>query len=405
MTRDRTVSTILGGSAALVGACAVLTVLTAWPAIAGAQALSLKRTFPSATAGVCPSVAPPPAPPPAARVQESRRLFSLGQEASIVGDHRAARDLFRQAQELNGSDERISYYLARSDEELQQSAEAIGQYCRYLTLSPNGPDAADVRARLDRLTAPAGARGGTSGAGRRAAAAARFQAGVDAADRGRLADADRAFGDVIGQLPSAAEAYYNRGVVRAKRSDWSGAERDLRHYLASSPGAQDAAAVRERVAVLGRASTSPTTALAGGVVLPGFGQYYTGRPVLGAIVTAGTAAGLWYALRSVERTKDTTYTDLFGNPYTGQITRRGRYNESAGLAIAGGVAALGAIEGYVYARSKRSDALRLVAIGRDGTPAAEGPARRFGAWLAPDAATTASGERRLALTVGGRLAF
>lgn len=387
------------GRAILLCACAAL---VAWPTDARAQTMALKRTFASATAGLCPTVAPP-APASPARVQESRRLFSLGQEASIVGDQRAARDLFRQAQEQNGGDERISYYLARSNEELKQTADAVAQYCRYLALAPTGPDAADVRARLDRLTAPADGRRGTTSAGQRAAAAARFQAGVEAADRGRLADAERAFGDVIGQLPAASEPYYDRAVVRARRSDWSGAKQDLERYLALSPKADDAAAARERVAVLGRAATSPSTALLGGIVLPGFGQYYTGRPVLGAVVTAGTAAGLWYALRSSERTKDTTYTDAFGNPYTEQLKRHGRYHQSTGLAIAGGVALLGAVEGYLYAKARRADAVQLVAVSDGGPSRWEPP--RYGGWLAPGAVTTASGERRLALLVGGRLTY
>lgn len=395
----RKVSSILRRATPAV-ACAAL---AAAPMAAAAQTLTLKRTFASATAGVCPSFTPP-APAPPARVQESRRLFSLGQEASIVGDHRAARDLFRQAQELNGTDERISYYLARSNEELKQTSDAVAQYCRYLGLAPNGPDAGDVRGRLDRLTAPDVARGSAPTAGRRAAAAGRFQAGVEAADRGRFADAERAFSGVIDQLPTAAEAYYNRGVVRARGNDWAGAEGDLKRYLSLNPGAVDAAAVRERVAVLGRASTSPSTALLAGIVLPGFGQYYTGRPVFGAAVTAAAAAGLWYAFRPVERTKDTTYTDAFGNPYTEQLKRSDRYNQTTGLAIAGGVTLLGALEGYLYAKAKRADAVRLVAAG-DRASAGDDQSR-FATWVAPGTMAVAAGEhRRLALVVGGRLAF
>lgn len=383
------------------GLAAAVAALGALSTSAAAQSLPLKRTFASATAGICPRFTPPsPATP--ANVQEARRLFALGQEASIVGDHRAARDLFRQAQQLNGSDERISYYLARSNEELKATNDAVAQYCRYLTLAPSGTDAADVRSRLDRLTEAASARAGVP-AGRRTAAAASFQRAVEAVDRGQLGEAERMFGDVIGQLPTAAEAYYDRALVRARGRDWGGAERDLQKYLSLQQGAEDAAAVRERIGVLRRASSSPSTALAGGLVLPGFGQYYTRRPVFGTIVAAAAAGGVVMALRQTDRTKDTTFTDAFGNPYPGTITRTDRYDLGTGLAIAGGVALAGALEGYLYARGRRAEAGRLLAS--KGGTALDEP--RFGAWIAPvpiEDDDRGAGPR-LRLAFGGRLRF
>lgn len=379
----------------LVAASSALFLLAAREA--AAQTLTLKRTFPSATAGICQRL-PAPAPAPAARVQESRRLFSLGQEAAIVGDHKAARDLFRQAQALNESDERLAYYLGRSDEELALKDEAVAEYCRYLALAPNGGDAGDVRTRLERLTeTPASRIAGN--AGRRTTAAARFQSGIEAADRGQLDVAERAFGDAVAQLPEAAEAYFDRGVVRVRRQDWSGAESDFERYLALRPSAEDAADVRERIGVLSRAATSPTTALAGGLVLPGFGQYYTHRPVFGALVTAAVVGGIAYGLRETERTKDTTYTDPLGNPYPGTVTYTGRYDQTTGLAIAGSALVLGALEGYLHASRTRQRALTMVASGesRDDT--------RMAVSLLPTWAVGSDGGRRRALAVAGRLRF
>lgn len=364
---------------------------------AGAQGLTLKRTFPSATAGICPRF-PAPAPATPARIQESRRLFSLGQEAAIVGDHKAARDLFRQAEELNGADERLAYYLARSNEELKLTGEAVTEYCRYLALAPNGTDAADVRSRLERLTETPATRIAGS-AGRRTTAAARFQNGVEAADRGQLDVAERAFGEAVAQLPEAAEAYFDRGVVRVRRRDWAGAEDDFERYLSLRPTAEDAADVRERVGVLRRAATSPATALAGGLVLPGFGQYYTRRPVLGALFTAAAVGGVVYALRETDRTKDTTYTDLLGNPYPGTITYRARYGQTTGLAIAGGALVLGAIEGYLHASATRREAVRVVALGASrGDP-------RLAARLVPTSVVAADGGRRRGMMLAARLTF
>ena len=370
------------------------------PAAAGAQTLDLKRTFASATAGVCPGfAAPPPATPQ--RVQEARRLFSLGQEASIVGDHRAARDLFRQAQEQNGGDERIAYYLGRSDEELKLPAEALAQYCRYLSLAPNGSDADDARVRLDRL-ATATAKGGTAApsAGRRAAAAARFQAGVSAADRGQLAEAERAFSEVVSQLPNAPEAYFDRAVVRGRARDWAGTERDLSRYLSLRPDAEDAAAVRERLDLVRRAGLNPAAALGGGIVLPGFGQYYTRRPVFGGLVTAAAAGALVYAFLPVERKRDVTFLDAFGNPYTQTVTDTGTFHRNTGLAIAGGVSLLGAVESYIYARSRQQQARRVFAR-RDDERTAGGLA----GWVAPVGVVTSGGERRLAVGVGATMTF
>lgn len=381
---------------ALVG-LALVAVGVVFSRAAEAQALTLKRTFPSATAGICPRF-PESAPATPARVQESRRLFSLGQEAAIVGDHKAARDLFRQAEALNAADERLAYYLARSNEELKLTTEAVAEYCRYLAVAPNGGDAADVRSRLERLTETPASRIAGS-AGRRTTAAARFQSGIEAADRGQLDVAERSFDDAIAQLPEAAEAYFDRGVVRVRRRDWTGAERDFERYLAMRPTAEDAADVRERVSVLRRAATSPGTALAGGLVLPGFGQYYTRRPVLGALFTAAAVGGVMYALRETERTKDTTYTDLLGNPYPGTITYRARYGQTTGLAVAGGALALGAIEAYLHASATRRDAVRVVAL-------RESPDRpTLGAGIGPAWVMASDGSRRRGVALRARLSF
>jgi hypothetical protein len=274
----------------------------------------------------------------------------------------------------------------------------VTEYCRYLALAPNGTDAADVRTRLERLTETPATRIAGS-AGRRTTAATRFQTGLEAADRGDLPVAERAFDDAIAQLPEAAEAYYNRAVVRVRSRDFSGAERDLERYLSLRPTAEDAADVRERVAVLRRAATSPGTALAGGLVLPGFGQYYTHRPVLGALFTATVVGGVAYALRETEKTKDTTYTDSFGNPYPGTVTYTGRYGQTTGLAIAGSALVIGALEGYLHASRMRGDAVRLVALG----DSPEGP--RLAGTLSPIWLSATDGSRRRGLALAATVAF
>ncbi|HET7456370.1 MAG TPA: tetratricopeptide repeat protein [Gemmatimonadaceae bacterium] len=338
--------------------------------------------------------------PAPAKVEESRRLFTLGQEASVVGDHRVARDLFQQAAQLNAADERVPYYLGRSLEELKQTPQAVAQYCRYLTLAPTGFDADDVRARLDRLGG--GDRSATLAAGKRSAAATRFRAAVDAADRGRASDAERGFGDVIAQLPNAAEAYYDRGVVRATRRDFGGAAADLERYLALRPAADDAPAVRERLELLRRAATSPTMALTGGLVVPGFGQFYTGQPVLGLAVIGGVAGGVYYALRQSPQQRTTTYPKPFGGTYDVIDTIQVRKNKGAGLAIAGGAALIGAIEGYAHAQQRRTAATRFA----DGRTPLRDEAASFAINVSPaPLRDEATGAATVGVALGGRLSF
>ena len=369
-----------------------------------AQTLPLKRTFVGPLPAACGSkrAAPAVAPTPA-KAEEARRLFGLGQEAAVVGDHRAARDLFQQAAQLNGTDERLPYYLGRSLEELQQPREAVAQYCRYLALAPTGFDADDVRGRLDRLAS--GGKGGTaaatSAAGRRSVASSRFHTAVDLADRGKLPQAEGALDDVIGQMPNAAEAYYDRGVLRARRNDFGGAAADFDRYVALRPDAEDAAAVRERVSQLRRAATSPGTAFMGGVVIPGFGQFYTGRPVLGLVVAGGVAGGVAYALATTREPRTTVFTTPFGGTYEQTDTVRVRNHVAVGAAIAGGAALLGAIEGYAFAQRRRADAARFADATMNGRGNRSLAMRLEPALTRADETATP----RLGLALRGRLTF
>jgi tetratricopeptide (TPR) repeat protein len=341
-------------------------------------------------------------------VEEARRLFAQGQEAAVVGDHRAARDLFQQAAQLNPADERVPYYLGRSLEELRQPREAAAQYCRYIALAPTGFDADDVRGRLDRLATGGGGTvtptaAVTSAAGRRSAAATRFRTAVELADRGKPTEAERAFDDVIRQLPNAAEAYYDRGVLRATRRDFGAAAGDFDRYLALRPDADDAPAVRERLGLLRRAATSPGTALMGGVVVPGFGQFYTGRPVLGLVVAGGVGGGIAYALTRSPEQRTIVYNAEYGGTYTETHTVQVRRHLGVGLAIAGGSALLGAVEGYAFAQRRRAQAARFADAGWSDEA---GRSSAFAFSVVPRSLPRAGdGSPVLALALTGRVAF
>lgn len=67
-----------------------------------------------------------------------------------MSDDGTARDLYQRAARLDPTDPAIAYALARSYESARD-ARAIGEYCRFLALQPNAPEAPDVRRRVAAL--------------------------------------------------------------------------------------------------------------------------------------------------------------------------------------------------------------------------------------------------------------
>jgi len=116
---------------------------------------------------------------------------------------------------------------------------------------------------------------------------------------------------------------------------------------------------RETVAARGSA-VSPGAAFALGLVFPGLGQYSTGQPAFGLLVTAAAAGALYYGLhpQTVSVTVMKTGSVPYGPNYTYPVTelRSGRPNLGAGVAAAAGIALIGAIEAYAHARGMASPA-------------------------------------------------
>lgn len=165
----------------------------------------------------------------------------------------------------------------------------------------------------------------------------------------------------------------------ARANDAAGAAADAAseycRFLALSPEGAEAAEARERVAILAPpprttapvavpARLSPTRALSLGLLIPGAGQFYTGRPVAGALAFGAAAAGVACAMsqRTTFTTTQETATDPFGNPYTYTARRpvSSRPCLLPGLAVAGSVALAGAIEAYNHVRESNGD--RRVAV-------------------------------------------
>ena len=163
---------------------------------------------------------------------ESRRLAAVGQEAALIGDQMAARAAFARAAELNPGDDRVAYDLGRAHEELSDSAKAVVEFCRYLTLSPAGREVSDVRARLLRLVPRADLK-------RAQDVQVAFRLGLALLDDRRFDASARAFDDVVKNAPTAAEGVYNRGLARAAAGRRAEALSDLEQFRATTPTVDD----------------------------------------------------------------------------------------------------------------------------------------------------------------------
>ena len=333
---------------------AVSAIVAVTPHLTQAQSLRAKRTL---TVGVAPGCENVAARPATARrdIAEARRLSAAGQEAALTGDQKAARDAFAKAADLNPVDDRIAYDLGRAHEELVDSTSAIREYCRYLTLSPAGPEAGDVRARLQQLVPKAAAQNAQD-------LLAKFRLGLFLYDSARYDAAERAFDEVVQKAPLAYEGYFNRGLMRAAVGSRAEALKDFESYLAAVPTADDRAEVTRTIAVLRRPVYGAGTAFIRGIV-PGFGQFYTGRPVRGVLVLAGVATAAGLAVLQTTTTKQVAYVDPNGipAPYTQEFTQR-KYLVP-GVATAAGLTVVAALEAVIFAR-KSTQGTAAIQAGR-----------------------------------------
>lgn len=267
----------------LLGACLALLLLAG---AAAAQQLPLKTEVPERRIGICPALdAPDPGLVTEADRQEAARLTTSATQAAIIGDHQQARSLLRRAARLDPQDADVAYLLARASDEVADRDGALREYCRYLELSPDAPEAAEVQVRIADL-APDGGQEYTEQALRQ------FRLGVNNFQFGRIEPAEVAFTAALEEAPEWPEAYYNRALAYARLEQPALARSNLERYLALVPDAQDADAVRAAIDQLANpvARYSAGTAFAAGI-FPGGGHFYTGRPVVGSLVL-GAVGGL-----------------------------------------------------------------------------------------------------------------
>ncbi len=334
----------------LLAAAGLCVLLPAGAATAlSAQELALKRTVPRPGNVSCPRL-PPPGSVSEEERDEAGRLSSSAEQALILGDQARARDLLARAVELDPASGELAYRYARILQDLGERQEAMDELCRTMSLGPGEEVAADARARLEVLAAMDRPQVPDE-------AVTAFQSGVAAADALRLEVAEQAFDAAVALAPEWADAVFDRGVVRARLGKGTEAAADLQHYLALEPDAPDAMLVSQRIGQLQIAPPLPRpgTALGLGLVLPGLGQFYSGRTFGGLTVLAlaGSAAVAGMVVKKV------TVRCVGVSPSGGDCPPDRLVGENTerpylipGLAAAGAVGFIGAVEAYIRARRR-----------------------------------------------------
>ncbi len=334
--------------------------------------LSLKRDYPGSGPFTCPDVIIPGPPLDGERVQATQ-LASSADQALILGDLDRAATLMARATELDPSSAELAYRSGRVLEDLGDRPGAIDAYCRVVAIGSVDETAPDAEARIRTLAA-------ARWAGISDAASQAFQAGLTGADASRLAEAAESFGVALAEAPDWADAAFNRGLMFDRLGRGQEALADLRRYLELRPDAADAVAVSGRIGQLeGAYAAAPSagTALALGLIVPGAGQFYSGRDIGGLTVLslAGGAIAAGVLVKDVE-VQCLVIVGAGEDCPSGQVFREtvDRPYLVPALAAAGGIALIGAVEAFVKARR------RGAAPGAAPPPASPAPGEFRLAW-------------------------
>ncbi len=331
-------------SALVLGAFAATEVL--------AQELPLKRELPSGLEGPCSAVFVGDlagADPSAERRSQASEMMAEASQAAILGDQTRAVRLLGEAGELDPASPVIAYRLGRILEDGGAAREALGPYCRYLALDPDGAEAGDVQDRVHRIARDERLEGPPP------VAREAFQAGIEAFDGGAFEEATRFFSRSLAAHPGWPEAHFNRGLAHARAGGAPAAESDLERYLQLRPDAPDGAQVAAAIRGMGvppAPTHRPAVALVTGMVVPGMGHFYARRPGTGVLVlaAAGAAAGAGILHRTVDVQCRSVLVD--GECPPGQVASRteARPLLVPGLAAAGAITLAGALHAFVAAR-------------------------------------------------------
>ncbi len=317
-----------------------------------AQELPLKRDVPGSGLYACPPV-PAGSPPGEEERSMAGQLASSAAQAVILGNLDQARSFLDRATQLDPSSADLAYRHARVLEDLGDGTDAMSEYCRVLSADSVPDGANDARSRLEALAAATRPVIAES-------AIAAFQEGVILADAGGLGGAVAAFDSATANAPEWPEAVYDRGVVLARLGRTAESTRDLRRYLELRPDAPDAIAISQRIGELQSmalvSTPNPGTGLVLGILVPGMGQFYSGRALGGMTVfaLAGGAVATAFLVKKVD-------VLCLSEPGPGatcppnEVVREEvhRPYRVAGLSVAAAIGVIGAIEAFVNLRGRR----------------------------------------------------
>jgi tetratricopeptide (TPR) repeat protein len=335
------------------------------PGSAQGQQLAPKRTLAATTPQGCAAIVIPQGTSPTAGDDTvTRRLIGAGQEASLQGEHAAARDSFALAARRSPTNANLAYYLGREHEYLSASTDAVREYCRYLKLSPNARDADEVQGRIVRLVP-------RSQLALADEARANFSSGVALLERRQYIAADSMFGSIVTQLPNTPELYFNRALSRAARGERALAVEDFQKYVDLAGNPADRAAINTAVAGLQDRVFGSGQALGSGLLLPGMGQMQTGRPVLGVAVLGAVAGAIVFGMAEKQGFEVATFQDPFGNPYVDSLPTTTKPNLAIASVAAGALWLGSAFEAMSYARRTRARAESIIQVAVPGSDAAD----------------------------------
>ena len=315
------------------------------------EVLPLKRDLPPLPSNACEAREfsfPAVTPASDEAAADAQRLASDASQAAILGQYDQARSLLSDATSRDPSSTSVSYALGRLLEDGGDQEAALREYCRFLTLGGEPSELREVEGRVENVGRALGVFGAE-------AARTALAAGIDAFDRGDYDEAVRNFSSALIELPDWDQAHFNRAVAYLRSGRQDAGVADLEWYLEISPAAADRLAVEAQLAALeppAEAVYNPRTALVTGLVLPGMGHFYTGRPAYGILLlgTAGASAGFGLLYKKVE-------VECLSPPVNGECPIEDQLSRKEtrpylipGLATAGAITIFGAINAYRGAR-------------------------------------------------------
>jgi tetratricopeptide (TPR) repeat protein len=328
-----------------------------------AQHLPLKTAPPPGSVLICDDQAERSGAVVAGDSEGASRLVNAATQAMLLGDLDGALDFLDRSLILDPSAAEAVYLRARILQRQGASDAAAAALCHYLRLDPASASAQEVRQRLD----------DARDAGVAQPLLDTYRRALALEQEGRLSEAEAAFTAVLSARPAAALARYNRAIVRIALGQDAEARADLVAYLELEPRAPDAAQVRQflgptvagpagpRATAAAPARPRASTAFIIGALVPGGGQYYTGRPTLGAAVTAlaggAVAAGMLHKRTTIhcrDAQADVCPEDMISSRDTERPLLLPAIGAAAGLALVAAIEAATRVNGASRPREESS---------------------------------------------------